>query len=125
MGQFTFEQANNPFHDFIVSDANAGLSTSLYCPESPAQAEQALHYQLIRRGGWITDEGLHTYRKKNVYMFKEGSLFTFKHNNLFIEGNAHIDLTPPNLGEKNRVLRCGKAIFLPCKISTKATKSHE
>jgi CRISPR-associated protein Csm4 len=119
LGQFSFQIADNPFGDFSVPDANARLSLSLFCPENEAQAEQALHYQLIRRGGWITDEGLHTFRKKNVFMFKEGSLFASPHD--LIQGQTNIDLTPDvviNQYPGQHVYRCGKSIFLPCKINS-------
>ena len=123
MGQFEYLCCDKT-EDVLptVNDANAITALSLYCPENSDEIkdkkDKLKGYELTRRGGWITDEGLNTFRKKSVYMFKEGSVFGFddkKDTPIITKGNNLIDVTPQNV-KNHRVLRCGKAIFLPCKI---------
>lgn len=96
---------------------------SLFCPESPEQLSQMLqgdgHYELKKRGGWITTDGDLSIRKRSAYMMREGSVFS--HNitksptGHFIVGAPAIDFKP-DLAQTPNIWRSGKAIFLPVKL---------
>jgi len=122
------------FDDFslnIPTEANYCINLSLHCPESSDVLKKHLinnqsdgfepdsftGYELIKRGGWIS-EPFNTYRKLDIYMFAEGSVFRHRANKIFEMGVSH-DVTPQivsNIGNDRKVYRCGKSVFLPIKI---------
>lgn len=96
------------------------MNLSLFLPESVAQLEGLLDhnakYELVKRGGWITDIGYTTYRKQLVYLFQEGGVFKSK-KPMPIAGRYQ-DLSPDNLPTplNHPVWRVGRSIFLPIKL---------
>lgn len=72
-------------------------------------------YDLIRRGGWITDSGYNTFRKNIIYAFSPASIFNFTTQNIAINGKI-VDLCPKGIALSHPIWRCGKSIFLPVKI---------
>ncbi|MCF6242960.1 MAG: hypothetical protein L3J74_16655, partial [Bacteroidales bacterium] len=79
-------------------------------------------YDFQKRGGWITDSGLNTFRKNTVQMFSESSVFLQNKDveKEFVLGKI-VDLKPKlnyeHLGiEAHPIWRSGKAIFIPVKI---------
>jgi len=127
-GQFNLEIEDN-FTIKLPENAKYCLNLSLFCPPDPetistmlSEGDTCVAYNLIKRGGWITNEPFLTYRKDSIYMFREGSVFvrpnTEASNGIFIKGITH-NLSPSSLElpEKRDVLhpiyRSGKSIFLP------------
>jgi CRISPR-associated protein Csm4 len=99
-------------------------SLSLFLPENDKQISDMLNdayaaYDLMKRGGWLTDAGFNTLRKNFVYMFTEGSVFV---NDISINTQKTlgkiVDLKPEvehkNIGHP--VYRSGKAFFIPVKL---------
>ncbi len=128
-GKFIF--AKDELNIDIPEETNYCLNLSLYCPESYEVLEEMLTkkeyekttidknigYEIIRRGGWI-GEPYNTYRKKDIYMFSEGSVFKYKCNNICVKGASH-DVTPDIIRNKtnsHKIYRSGKAIFIPIKF---------
>ena len=116
-GAFTFEKSSLELNVPDKSGYSANLS--LFCPEKKKQLESMLidgaAYDFIKRGGWITTEGAQTYRKRAVYMFREGSVFFYSQP---IGGRAAIDLSPTEafIQLEHKVWRNGSSIFLPVKL---------
>ena len=105
--------------DLDIPDSDYATNLGLYCPENKEQIETQVDskssYDLIKRGGWITTEGMQGIEKNSVYMFTEGSVF---HTPQTINGNPNIDLTPDILEGKidHKIYRFGRSIFIPVKI---------
>lgn len=103
--------------------ANAGHSTNLglYCPNDKAsvvaEIDEKSSYDLIKRGGWITEAGYQTIEKESIYMFSEGSVFN---KSIDIDGKGNIDLSPRNLPQdlkpSHPIYRNGKTIFVPVNV---------
>ena len=103
--------------------ANAGHSTNLglYCPKDKAsvaaEIDEKSSYELIKRGGWITEAGYQTIEKESIYMFSEGSVFS---KSIDIDGKGNIDLSPRNLPQdlkpSHPIYRSGKTIFVPVNV---------
>lgn len=74
-------------------------------------------YDLCKRGGWITTEPHQTLRKKSLYMFKEGSVFTSS-NPLYTAG-VSVNVAPDNSllpsykHIHHPIWRVGKSFFVP------------
>lgn len=115
--------------DLELPESDYLSNLSMYIPESKGQletmfADEKAAYHFQKRGGWITDAGLNTFRKNNIYMFGEGSVFKQRANNFEILGRT-VDLKPQldyehlkkekNIDE-HPIWRSGKAIFIPVKI---------
>ena len=110
------------------SPCNAGVSLSLYRPLIDEINEVMLesgYYDFTIRGGWMAspEKAEHrSYRKRSVYMFKEGSIFMFPHNDMALvhRGEGQIDLKPDNNklpSEINHeVWRDGTGLFLPISL---------
>jgi CRISPR type III-A-associated RAMP protein Csm4 len=125
VGNGLFELKCEDFEDFdnLQIESNHAVSLSLFCPESKEQIEGMLGkkaaFDTIKRGGWITEEGYLTYRKKSVYMFTEGSIFETKDTK---SKGKTVDLQPDNkyLPTENPVThsiyRVGRSLFLPIKL---------
>jgi len=124
VGNGLFELNHEPFTDFDDLDiqSNHAFSLSLFCPESQAQLNSILSdnstFDMMKRGGWITDEGYLGFRKKSVYMFTEGSIFE---TDAKAKGKT-VDLKPENKylpSEKpitHPIYRVGRSLFLPIKL---------
>ncbi|MFN4146866.1 MAG: type III-A CRISPR-associated RAMP protein Csm4, partial [Runella sp.] len=103
----------------LPSSSDWSVNLSLFCPENQQQLSEMLderaRYEIIRRGGWMS-EPYNTYRKRSVYMFKEGCLF---HTTSSPKGKTE-DLQPDNALLPSKVThpvwRVGKALFLPVKL---------
>ncbi len=89
---------------------------SLFCPETKKQLTKMLaaeaSYDIIKRGGWITTGSYQSLRKKAIYMFTEGSIFSGDDTP---KGRAAVDITP-DLPLKHNIYRNGNSIFLPVKL---------
>jgi CRISPR-associated protein Csm4 len=118
MGQFEYEVDSIKLN--LPSESDYSISLSLFLPENNDSLEGSLDstcsYELIKRGGWITDFGYTTYRKNMVYMFQEGSVFKVTGNEKGIGG--YVDLRPKNtpVNIDHPVWRVGRSIFLPIKL---------
>jgi CRISPR type III-A-associated RAMP protein Csm4 len=127
VGNGLFELKDEVFKDFndldtLKNETNHAVSLSLFCPDNKEQLEGMLGeksaFDTMKRGGWITEEGYLTYRKKSVYMFTEGSIFETDDS---LKGKT-VNLQPDNqyLPTDNPVThpiyRVGRSLFLPIKI---------
>ena len=116
-GRFTFTEDTISLKQPVGSDSMIGLS--LYIPSSRNELIEALdprsRYELIRRGGWIS-EPFNTLRKRSIYMFSEGSLFTPCQDSLTVKGKT-VDVKPVGLKTHPAIYRSGEGIFLPIKTS--------
>lgn len=85
-GKFTLEITDLPMEIQQILDykgGNHGVNLSLFCPEGDTYEAQlaafldspSVAYELVRRGGWITTEGYLSLKKKDIHMFKEGSIW--------------------------------------------------
>lgn len=127
VGNGLFEIEANDFEGFI-SESNYALNLSLFCPQDKSSLEKMLdeksQYEILKRGGWISTEPYLTYRKKSVYMFKEGSIFNtqdlqgFENLKGLKVGGKTVDLKPENTPEtvNHSVYRVGKSLFVPIKL---------
>lgn len=119
VGNGLFEFSYESFEDFKTPNPSEySVSLSLFCPDSKVQLQGMLDdkaaFDTIKRGGWITEEGYLTYRKKSIYMFTEGSIF--KSDNT-TKGKT-VDLKPESTPKEiaHPIYRVGRSLFLPIKI---------
>jgi CRISPR type III-A-associated RAMP protein Csm4 len=117
-GRFTFQE--DVIELEIPKDASHCLNLSLFCPQDANQVEGMLGdscgYDFFQRGGWI-GEPHNTYRKKSIYMFTEGSVFTKPVEGVKSMGKSvdlRPDATPVNV--EHPVYRVGKSLFIPIKV---------
>jgi CRISPR type III-A-associated RAMP protein Csm4 len=99
-----------------------GINLGLYCPKDKDELNGMINhedagYDIIKRGGWLS-EPYNTWRKKNVYMFSEGSIFCLPQKS--IAGHVPVLGKLVNLQptEKPAILphpvwRSGKSLFIP------------
>jgi CRISPR-associated protein Csm4 len=115
-GRFTF--AADTLELELPDEASHGINLSLFCPSSESVLNEMLtsetRYALIRRGGWL-GEPYTTLRKRSVYMFTEGSLFSLKEKGVSVHGK-YADLRPVTDKVAHPVYRSGEALFLPVNI---------
>jgi CRISPR type III-A-associated RAMP protein Csm4 len=102
-----------------------GISLGLYCPGSHQSlietvAPDNVRYDLIRRGGWLS-EPYGNWRKKGVYMFKPGSCLKLSvlnqnETNLPYMGKL-VDVRPTGVSPaiEHPVYRNGRTLFIPVK----------
>ncbi len=128
VGNGFFEWSSSEL-ELQLPQSEYAANLSLFIPESKDETAEMLDddhvaYNFQKRGGWITDEGLNTFRKNSIYMFSEGSVFRKLANEFEIAGKI-VDLMPAldydhlekEKGiKKHPVWRSGKAIFIPVKI---------
>lgn len=119
-GHFEF----NPLEDTeklvleIEKGATHQVLLSLYCPAKSDDLDTLLEesaYRIQKRGGYISsvlDEGFLSYRKKSIYMFTEGAVFSISEKN---EGQI-ADLQPDVIEGAHPIWRDGRGIFLPIKL---------
>ena len=110
--------------ELTMPESNKVCNLSLFLPKDQDQLDELLNgeniaYNFQKRGGWITDAGLNTYRKNTVKMFGVGSVFSQskKMFDAFSMGDI-VDLKP-NIEFENishPIWRSGKALFLPVKL---------
>ncbi len=116
-GRFTFCEDRISLE--LPSGKDHMISLSLYLPGTRNELIEGLgpcsRYELVRRGGWIS-EPFNTLRKRNVYMFNEGSLLSFNENCDTVKGRV-VDLKPLTLATHHAIYRSGESIFLPIKCS--------
>lgn len=101
----------------------SGLYTnlSLFCPESadqlaPMLAEPACRWDTLRRGGWITANGMRTLRKQDTTMLREGSVLHLPHGSGFVPQLGVTRDVTPEIIQSTRphpIYRTGKALFVP------------
>lgn len=117
-GQFTFSEDQVSIQ--IPEHPDQQLLLSLYCPEATELSENDLKnssYQLIKRGGYLAsaaDVNNITLRKRSVFMFAEGSVFSTQ---TALEGKL-VDLKPKIATVKHPVWRDGRPFALPVKSIT-------
>lgn len=123
-GRFQYEYIKAGLTLQVPSNAAAWVGLSLYRPEAneieKIQLDQS-HYQLVKRGGWISSpaNAMHmSLRKKSVLMFSEGSVLAFgdaPSASIMVRGKME-DLRPADWkGFPHEVWRDGMGIFLPMK----------
>ena len=111
-----------------LPESEYATNLSLFLPKSKEElkkmipeADKNIAYSFQKRGGWITEQGLNTFRKNSIYMFDEGSVFKIDDIDNYQVKGCIVDLKP-NLDyehlnkEKHPVWRNGKAILIPVKI---------
>ena len=117
-GKFTFSQSDASAFK-LKNNHQLTMNLGLFSPQSKEQihtmiAGEQVGYDLIKRGGWLS-EPYQTWRKKNIYMFKEGSVFS--RSNIeevySIMGQLN-DLKPTNTPQaiNHPIWRSGKTLFL-------------
>lgn len=100
------------------------VNLGLFCPESYHEFQNMIDvhdplvsYDLIRRSGWLS-EPYQTWRKRAVYMFKEGSVFrlpaNIQNSQTLVKGRM-VDLRPQQVQPPitHPVWRCGRTLFVP------------
>ena len=116
VGNGAFEYQQDVLSIAISNEGDHALTLSTFIPTDKEQLTQAIDeytsYELIRRGGWITTSPYNTFRKNAIYAFAAGSVF----RGLRMGDGRIVDLAPQGLVE-HPVWRCGKAFFLPIKLS--------
>lgn len=107
----------------LPASGQFAVSLSLFCPTDHKQLTDVLsdsrtRYDLVRRGGWLS-EPHNTYRKRSVWMLREGSLLHHANRRPDMLGTL-VDLRPtlPNgLPSVNHpVWRDGRAFLLPVNL---------
>ncbi|KXX69436.1 type III-A CRISPR-associated RAMP protein Csm4 [Flammeovirga sp. SJP92] len=127
MGKFSFEKVDlksekvwDHWDTMCQLKSDYSVTLSLYCPKDEEELSKALEgakYNLIKRGGYITTEPFNALRKREVYMFAEGSVFRFTPNEVRGKSvNLQPDIT--KLEEYTNttahpIWRVGKAMLLP------------
>jgi len=117
-GQFSYDPLDAFDHFADLPDSDHALNLSMFLPESQRQLTDMLDSKqcccdLSKRGGWITTDGLLSYRKDSVYMFREGGVFKTKQ----LTAGGTVNLRPVSvLGHGDPVLRVGRSVFLPIKV---------
>lgn len=115
-GCFSFEKTQLEFNLPDAATATRYIALSLFCPSQDDLDDKTLlssGYQLIERGGYLASpatENWMAYRKRSVWMFREGSVFPARMNGRFV------DLQPPiikNLTDTHPVWRDGRGFFIP------------
>ena len=115
-GQFLSEFKPNEIDLKLPLNAELTTNISTYLPqkeEIDKMLDTNSRYKLIKRGGYISSpekvEFL-TYRKKSIYMFKEGSVFKSVGQKGKIE-----NLAPDDVNIDHPIYRDGTSIFIPLK----------
>lgn len=116
VGNGAFEHQDDTISIDIPEDGQYALALSTYIPANKEQLEHAIDphasYELIRRGGWMTTAPYNKFRKNAIYAFAAGSVF----HSLQMGDGKIVDLAPHGIVQ-HPVWRCGKAFFLPIKLS--------
>ncbi len=116
-GKFTFEKKEATLFNFnFTRKKGLAVSLGLYCPLSKEETQtmlskKAVGYDLVKRGGWLS-EPYQSWRKKSVYMFREGSVLGISNPNSVFALGENVDVNPKTVPVPHPVWRCGKTIFL-------------
>jgi CRISPR type III-A-associated RAMP protein Csm4 len=117
-GKFEVEHSTLDLPD--VPDANHTVLLSLYIPKEEEIAQLNLHssrYDMLLRGGYLSGSEVEAFRhlrKRSIYMFNVGSLFS---TTAILEGKT-VDLKPDwNDDRMHPVYRSGRPFCLPVKIN--------
>jgi CRISPR-associated protein Csm4 len=112
----------------IPKTADMGINLGLYCPQSQEELSGMINHQdtgydIIKRGGWLS-EPYNTWRKKHVYMFKEGSAFYLGPTTVIdpllpVKGKL-TDLKPITVSDPltHPVWRSGRTLFIPFNVKS-------
>lgn len=123
-GHFSFEKIEE-FQLHIPEQSDYRVALSLFNSDDKELIQKYTSgkkaaWEIVRRGGWMTSQGNQGIRKKSVYMFSEGSIFSQPTKGLARDGKVDIDLKPDKadgfVNPKHSVWRNGRALFLPIKI---------
>lgn len=105
----------------LPSESDYVMSLSLYIPESEQQLRDVLDgemvaFNLVRRGGWITQTKIGNFRKNAIYGFISGSVF--RNNDACENGllGKIVNLRPSISEVGNPIWRSGRSIMIPIKI---------
>ena len=119
VGHGHFEYQKKKIEIQVPKVSDMGLLLSTYIPTRSEILEKNLDhdgiaYQIVRRGGWITQIGYNTQRKNAIYAFDAGSVLHGLHSG----DGAIVDLATEQFKTetKHEIWRCGKSIVLPIKI---------
>lgn len=105
-----------------LSGGDYGMALGMYCPAHHDELTTAIGapfsaYDMVKRGGWLS-EPYNTWRKKQIFMFKPGSLLKLSSpvapGNLGVMGtvlNVAPDRVVPPV--QHPVYRSGRTVFLP------------
>lgn len=123
-GHFSYEKVKD-FQIKIPEQSDYCVSLSLFNSDNKELIQEITSgektaWEIIKRGGWMASQENLGVRKKSVYMFSEGSIFSKHTEGIRQDGKVDIDLKPdPSDGfiqPKHPVWRSGRALFLPIKI---------
>jgi CRISPR type III-A-associated RAMP protein Csm4 len=117
-GKFTFSKAPAFAFPTVKTPNHLAMALGVYCPESKEELVESLKdenigYELVERGGWLS-EPYNTWRKKNVFMFNEGSIFKSDSLGILPKGK-NVNVKPDeidNVKVAHPVWRCGKTLFI-------------
>lgn len=119
-GRFTIAEENQIPLEMPTKNHAYGISLSLLLPESheefsswfPTDGESG--YEVIKRGGWIS-EPFNQLRRKQIWMIREGSVLKLPADYKPGQSLGSVaDLAPPKLQEKDRkVWRSGSGLIWP------------
>ncbi len=126
VGYGHFEYAKDEVSIEMPDPSGYWLALGLYLPKEPQDLKPTLEnertrWSLVKRGGWISTEGLQTYRKKSLYFFEEGSIFYWPHiqtQGLLrhgIRANIAPESTPKPI--PHPIWRAGQTLFLPVQLN--------
>lgn len=122
VGYGQFEVERDILEITLPDTADAISNLSLYLPADKEELAELLKpgklkiHRLIERGGWISSEPYQTLRKHSVTMLEEGGIFFPVANETTILGKT-MDIAPKNMGLEHPILRCGKAVFIPVRLT--------
>lgn len=123
-GHFHYERIDD-FQLSVPTESIYALSLSLFNPENEDLIQEFTSgeyasWEILKRGGWMTSSGNVGVRKKSVYMFREGSIFSHPISKITELGQVNIDLKPDTAEgftpPEHPVWRSGRALFLPIKM---------
>jgi|GEM_PF-5523269 len=134
LGSFRYQSDTITLH---LPDAHADdqwLNLSMYLPETKAiksddeenkkkilhESVQPISFQLTLRSGWVTHLEYLNFRRKGLYMFKEGSLFRFADldsPNIPLKKGRVQNVTPKGIDDNTKIFRSGKCLFVPYNAS--------
>ncbi len=114
-GAFDFEKTELKLNLPDPATATRHIALSLFCPKKEEMDKETLlssGYQLIQRGGYLAspaDENWTAWRKRSVWMFREGSVFPAR------MAGKWVDLQPSilkNESLRHPVWRDGRGFFV-------------
>lgn len=112
------------FTNLLNREEGYCTNLSLYSPDSQQKLEAYLSgskvgYNLIKRGGWITTEPFMTLRKKSLFMFTEGSIFSRPTSSSNNTGGKIINIRPETDDFRpisHPIWRVGKSLLVPVNL---------